>query len=116
MRAALRDFLLAAFPEVAIETVADGAGALAFCAERHPDLVLMDVHLPDGNGIQLTARLIIRHPGLRVIVISYQDSVLHAGHALAAGARAFIPKARLDRELVAAVARGLSGDPRAACG
>ena len=115
MRSALRNFLLAAFPELAIEAVSNGTAALAYCEERVPDLVLMDVQLPDGNGIQFTARLLIRRPGVPVIVVSYHGSALCAERALVAGARAFLPKDRLDRDLVPEVARALSTGPRAAC-
>ena len=112
MRAALRDFLSAAFPEATLHEASCGIEALERCAAELPDLVLMDVQLPDGSGIDVTARLRAEHPLLRVIVMSYRSHATYVERALAAGARAYIPKDRLDRELVSAVASALAGLPR----
>lgn len=115
MRTALLDFLGAAFPESVLHEARDAAQALELCGTLQPDVVLMDVQLPDGNGIELTAQITAQWPAVRVIVISYRNSATCIERALAAGALAFIPKESLDRLLVGAVASALSTSPRAAC-
>ena len=114
LRAALCDFLGAAFPEATIHGASDGVEAAARCAAVQPDVVLMDVQLPDCSGIELTERLKAEFRRIRVIVMSYRSNGTYVERALAAGACAFIPKDRLDSQLVAAVALALSA-PRAAC-
>ena len=71
MRAMLRAFLQAAFPACGILEAESGARALEICTARRPQLVLMDICLPDANGIELTERLKVSMSETRVIVISY---------------------------------------------
>jgi len=107
MRAALRDLLASAFPQIRILQADSGAGALAICHRERPQVVLMDIRLPDTNGIELTVHLRTYSPAPAVIVISYLDGAEYAAQARAAGACAFITKDRLASELVPAVARAL---------
>lgn len=74
MRIVLGDFLRGAFPGCAIHEAEDGAQALAQCAALKPDVVLMDISLPDANGIELTARLTAAMQEIKVIVVSYFDT------------------------------------------
>ncbi len=111
MRQALRDYLQSAYPDAAIIEAADGAGALELCRSRSPQLVLMDVGLPDANGIELTAQIREMLPKTEVIIVSQ-----HAGHAYverarAAGAFAYITKVKVYRELLPTVGRALGRAP-----
>jgi len=107
VRTTIRDFLHAAFPEAVIRSAPDGATAAQLWKHAAPDVALLDVRLPDCNGFELTARLKAAHPQARVIVMSYWDHPRYAERATAAGARAFIPKDRLDVLLVDAMAAAL---------
>lgn len=62
-----------------------------------PDAVLLDVHLPDGNGFEVAGRLTRDHPGLAVLLTSVDFD--HHFYALAdlCGARGFVPKSQLAR-------------------
>ena len=104
MRRTLRDFLRHAFPDCGCREAADGVTALEACNAHPPNLVLMDKCLPDANGIDLTARLKIRYPGIQVIVISYRSGEVYVQRALAAGARAYLLKENLATDLIPAVA------------
>ena len=110
MRHALRTVLENAFPGVAVHEAPDGASALKICHEHPPQLIVMDVCLPDGNGIELTARIKALMPETQVIVISYLSGEAYAEAARAAGGRAYICKDHLISELIPAVsdATGLS--------
>ena len=104
MQAMLCEFVRNAFPGYAAIGAGDGAQALEHCRRERPAVVLMDVQLPDANGIELTARLIALTPGLDVIVISSLSDAVYVEQALAAGARAFVPKDRLVTQLIPAMA------------
>ena len=111
MRQMLREYLQSAYPDAAIMEAADGARALELCRSRSPQLVVMDVGLPDANGIDLTARVKEMLPETAVIIVSQ-----HAGHAYverarAAGAFAYITNDKAYRELLPTVGRALGRAP-----
>jgi DNA-binding NarL/FixJ family response regulator len=78
--------------------VGDAAGveeALARTSELRPDTVLVDIGLPDGDGFDLTRRLIALPWPVRVLVISSDSDVANASAAARAGASGFFPKAEI---------------------
>jgi DNA-binding NarL/FixJ family response regulator len=75
--------------------VEDGASALAAAQELSPDLVLLDVNLPDGDGRDIAGRL-CEEAGVAVLLISSRDDI--DGEAPAIG---FIPKDRLSGSSIA---------------
>jgi two-component system response regulator NreC len=79
-----------------------GPEALNQVAALNPDLVLMDVSMPDMNGFEVTRRIKGRPDAPRVILMSLQDINLLRS-ALAAGADDYIPKANLYTELLSAI-------------
>jgi DNA-binding NarL/FixJ family response regulator len=92
------------------------ATALAEAARATPDVIVMDVRLPDGSGIDACRAVRARHPGVRVLMLTgYDDEeALHA--ATLAGAAGFVLKDARAAELVQAieaVARGQSLLPSA---
>ena len=62
-----------------------------------PDGILLDVHLPDGDGFDLTARLTAADPGLSVVLTSAAVEDSFHRRARAAGAQGFVPKSELAR-------------------
>ena len=68
-----------------------------------PDLVLMDVGMKQVNGIELTTRLLARHPALHVLMLSMYDSPETVARALAAGARGYVLKEAPAEEIVQAI-------------
>jgi len=74
-----------------------------------PDLVLMDVTMPDGSGLDAVPTLLHEHEGLRVLVLSMQDDPRYVREAFTVGASGYVLKEAADTEVVAAireVARG----------
>ena len=104
LRQVMREFLQSVFPGCSFREAADGAGALQACHAYRPQLVLMDICLPDADGIELTARLKILYPGIQVIVVSHKSGEVYVQQALAAGARAYVCKDHILTDLVPAVA------------
>ncbi|MFN0076659.1 MAG: response regulator [Prosthecobacter sp.] len=74
-----------------------------------PDLVILDLTLPDKHGIELLKDIQALHPGLRCLILSMHDESLYAERALRAGARGYIMKEAAADHLVTAVRKILSG-------
>jgi DNA-binding NarL/FixJ family response regulator len=77
---------------------------------RDIDLVLLDYHLPDMNGIEALAVFGERHPELPVVVLSGSANIQIMRQVLQAGASGFVTKSSLSDELLQAVRMVLSGD------
>ena len=107
MRSKLREFLQQAFPEKQIREASDGRSALALCHQYRPSVVLMDINLPDVNGIELTGRIKAMAPETTVIVVSAHTNRVYVERAIAAGASAFVEKHLVQEKLLTAVQRAL---------
>jgi two-component system NarL family response regulator len=95
---------LAMSPEMKVVAEAGTAAqALALYARERPDVVLMDVRLPDFSGIEATNRLCQQFPEARVIMISTYDGEAEIHQAFQAGARAYLFKDVLGEELFRAI-------------
>ncbi|HEX4521795.1 MAG TPA: response regulator transcription factor [Gaiellaceae bacterium] len=70
----------------------DGATAVALAFELEPDLVLLDIQLPDANGFEIAAQLLERTPGLTIVLISSRDRLEYGRAVEASGARGFLAK------------------------
>jgi DNA-binding NarL/FixJ family response regulator len=101
--------LLDGLPDVeVVGAAADGEQAVRLVAERHPDAILLDLHMPVLDGIGATRALTAEHPDVAVVVLTtYADdsSVLEA---LRAGARSYLTK-DADRADIARALRAAAG-------
>lgn len=108
-RAGLRA-LFGALPDIAlVGEAATGAEAIARAAALAPDVILMDIKMPDLNGIEATRRILAAQPQVGIVVLTMfeDDDLVFA--AMRAGARGYILKGADEGELlraVRAVARG----------
>lgn len=86
-----------------VDTAATRAAALDLAASLRPDVVIMDLNLPDGSGIDATRDLLAAEPGLRVLVMtmSADDDAVVA--AMRAGARGYVVKGAGREDLLHAV-------------
>jgi DNA-binding NarL/FixJ family response regulator len=73
----------------------DGESALALTAELSPDLVLLDIQLPDISGFEVVSRLHERNPELEIVLVSSRDQNVYGSSLGASGARGFITKDEL---------------------
>ncbi len=75
-----------------VATASDGAEALRVCGELAPDVVLMDVRMPEMDGIEATRRLTAGDAAPRILMLTTFDLDEHVYDALAAGASGFLLK------------------------
>jgi DNA-binding NarL/FixJ family response regulator len=73
----------------------DGADALAKVGELHPEIVLLDVQLPDVDGFEIASRLCGNGHAPAVVLVSSRDAADYGALIPACGARGFIPKGEL---------------------
>jgi DNA-binding NarL/FixJ family response regulator len=79
----------------------DGESALELAAELSPDLVLLDIQLPDISGFDVLSRLHERNPGLAIVLVSSRDRSAYGSAIGTSGARGFITKEELSRRALA---------------
>ncbi|MEY2546387.1 MAG: hypothetical protein QOG48_1504 [Verrucomicrobiota bacterium] len=60
--------------------------------DLRPDIVVLDISLPDKNGIELTKQIVAKFPQMRVLILSMHDDAGHATRALKAGATGYMVK------------------------
>jgi DNA-binding NarL/FixJ family response regulator len=70
----------------------DGAAALELAADRDPELVLLDIQLPDLDGFEVALRLLERHPGLAIVLVSTRERSDYGSLIEQSGARGFVSK------------------------
>lgn len=75
-----------------------------------PHLVIVDISLGDGSGIDLVKEIHARDPGLKLLVISAHDENLYAERALEAGAMGYVNKQEATDKLIDAIRRVLAGE------
>jgi DNA-binding NarL/FixJ family response regulator len=109
VRAGFRMILTARGITVAGEA-ADGAEALAQARRLRPDVVLMDIRMPNVDGLQATRRILQQLPDCRVIMLTTFDLDRYVYEALAAGASGFLLKDVTPAHLAAAVRLVGTGD------
>jgi two-component system response regulator EvgA len=88
---------------VVVGEAEDGASGLAAAKELAPDLVLLDVHLPDGDGFELAARFANGDGTPIVVLTSSLDASDVASLLPGSGARGFVPKDQLSGSALAEV-------------
>jgi DNA-binding NtrC family response regulator len=86
-----------------VESAATGEDGLARIGERSFDLVLLDLALPDRNGIDLLAEIHVQDPGLSIIIVTAYGTVENAVKAMQAGASNFVQKPWDNEKLLADV-------------
>ncbi len=87
----------------------DGREAVRLAEELAPQVVIMDIAMPNLNGIEATAQMIKRNPQLRVIILSMHSDESYLTRALSSGAKGYLLKETADLDLyraVQAVAQG----------
>lgn len=89
----------------------NGREAIALAEQHEPDVVVMDVSMPDLNGLEATAQLIRSRPQTKVLVLSMHDSEQIIREVLACGARGYILKSDAGRDLVTAIDTLTEGRP-----
>ena len=98
-------------PEVEVVGEADEvAAAIELIGERVPDVVLVDVHMPDGGGQAVIEAVGRVHPDVRFLALSVSDAAEDVIGVIRAGARGYVTKTISGAELTAAIVRVADGD------
>jgi DNA-binding NarL/FixJ family response regulator len=79
---------------------ASGSEAIALADELHPALVLMDINMPEMNGIEATRRIVSSHPDIVVVLCSTYEAGDLPPEAAVSGARAYINKEHLGADIL----------------
>lgn len=111
--------LLATFDDIeAVGFAAGGEEAVALCRDLEPDVLLLDLSMPDLDGIEVSARLRETTPGTRVVVFTSFSDRERIVRALDAGAIGYLLKDAEPEEILAAIRAAARGEsplaPRAA--
>lgn len=86
------------------------ASAQTAVAEQQPDLVVLDLGLPDGDGLELLRQLKQSAPALRLLVLSELDEMLYGERAVEAGADGYLTKSSPPERILAAIHAVLAGE------
>ena len=109
-REGLRD-VLADEPDIrVVGEAANGREALALCSRLRPDLVLMDVRMPEMDGLEATREIKRRHPEIGVLMVTMRENPDYLLEALKAGAAGYVLKDAPEHEVVAAVRQVRQGE------
>ena len=96
--------------EVVGEAV-DGRDAVRMAEELIPDIVIMDIAMPNLNGIQATSQMVKKNPQIGVIILSMFSDETYLTRTLAAGAKGYLLKESADEDLDNAVRAVAQGKP-----
>jgi two-component system invasion response regulator UvrY len=105
VRRGLRDILVDAFAGSAIQEAGSGRDAIALIHSQAWHVMVLDLSLPDGSGLDVLKRVRELRPRLPVLILSMHAADQFARRAIAAGASGYLTKDAADAELVTAVSR-----------
>jgi DNA-binding NarL/FixJ family response regulator len=86
-----------------------GTEAIQLAASLTPDLIIMDIHLPDMNGIEVSREILARFPHTKIIIVSGDPDLTYINQALQAGVLGFLSKESASEELPRAFASVIQG-------
>ena len=109
IRKGLRRHLEAQEDFAVVGEAVNGRDGVAKAETLRPDVVLMDIAMPEMDGIEATRRICERLPQIKVLMLSIYNSTDHIIGALASGARGYILKESAAEEVVAAIRAVMSG-------
>jgi DNA-binding NarL/FixJ family response regulator len=102
-RAGVRQWLSTDATLEVVSEAGSGKEAMEQLQQNHPDLVLLDISLPDGSGIDLLGKLLAAQPQLAVLFFSTHPATHFAAPLLRAGARGYLCKDATPQELLRAI-------------
>ena len=109
MREGLRA-LLSASPGISVVAdVANGREALRRAEELAPDVLVMDIAMPDLNGIEAARMIHEKFPAIRIVILSMHSSTEHIFRAFEAGASGYVLKESAGSEVITAVHTAYAG-------
>jgi DNA-binding NarL/FixJ family response regulator len=111
VRKGLRYLLQKSHQMQVVGEAADGREAVAMSEQLAPDVIVMDIAMPQLNGIDATAQIVRRNPKAGVIILSMYSDETYLVRALTAGAKGYLVKDSAEDDLVRAVEAVSQGRP-----
>lgn len=93
-----------------IAEASNGHAALTVIRQHKPDIVLMEISMPDMNGLEALRHVATTFPQVRVVILSHHCAAPYVAQALRAGARGYLLKDAIPRELEIAIVSAMKGD------
>ncbi len=87
----------------------DGRSAMALYARERPDVLVLDIAMPEKDGLDVIKELRASHPRAKILVLSAHDDVDHASRVMRAGAAGFVSKTAAPEELLGGIRAVASG-------
>ena len=87
----------------------DGAEAIELAAQKSPDLILMDLKMPGTNGIEATREICVKHPDIKVLVLTTYDDDEWLFDAIRAGASGYLLKDTPRHKIIEAIRGTVEG-------
>jgi DNA-binding NarL/FixJ family response regulator len=109
VRAGLRAMLASAAGIEVVAEASSAAEAVAAARAHEPDVVLMDLRMPGGDGARATALVLAERPGCRVVILTTFDNEADIVRAVEAGATGYVLKDATREELVRAIRAAADG-------
>ena len=88
----------------------DGRRTVELAAEHNPDLIIMDVSMPEMNGIEASLKILKINPGIRIIALSMHPEKQYVLAMMKSGARGYLVKTNLFEELLTAIRTVMDGN------
>ena len=109
VRDGIKALLAVMAPLEVVGEAENGADAIEMVGRCQPDLLLVDISLPDMNGLELTRVLRSQYPALKVLVLSMYDNYEYVSESVRSGASGYVLKNAPSREIIAAIEAISSG-------
>jgi DNA-binding NarL/FixJ family response regulator len=110
VRAGFKSVLHSCADIVVVGEAGDGETAMSMASRAHPEVVVMDIDMPGGDGLTATRRLLEAMPDVRVLMVTMYDEQEKLLAVLNAGARGYLSKGAAERELADAIRVVAAGD------
>lgn len=109
LREGLRSMLEQSGQVQVIGEAQDGSQAIAMTDQLHPDVVVMDIAMPNVNGIEATRAIRQRHPQIKVVILTMYETAEYVSAVLKAGATCYVTKEAAGEELLQAIQSAVKG-------
>jgi two-component system response regulator NreC len=110
VRRGLRQVLDAEEGIYVVAEASDLTGAKRYVRGHHPDVLILDLNLPEGLSLDAIPEIRSEFPGTQIVVLTMQNEPAYARQAIASGALGYVLKEAAESELVEAVHRAAQGD------
>ncbi len=110
VRAGIRSLLNSVRDIEVVDEAGNGRDGLKLVRKLEPDVVLMDISMPELNGMEATARITKSHPQVKVLMLSMHIDEEYVAQSLKAGARGYLVKGAATKELEQAIHAVMHGE------